>query len=568
MILKKTLSNNYDLLFAILCIGVIVFTIPFHRGFTVGDCADYLSAANELLHGNWDIIHNFYANRVGTFLPYAIGIQIFGFSTLITWITTFQFLVLLAIIYFTIKPFSVSIALMSCAMLGTAPILLQNASVVMGDMASTLFANGAVLLLFYFLFYAPKTARSQKKWGIIIGLFIFYAFLVKESVVFYLPIFCFYFWQHRKDKSLDLFWKYLVICLGFCFSFLMLAYTLKTGNPFFKLMAVESGPTASDCNYAGADWWTILNRISWQPFVFISQDYSFAYLFLFSVLHLCQYRRDTSKKELFFMQYLLVTLVLWWVGSQGISSYNPVSLVHRVWLPLLVPMAINAASFVYMVINGSIKNKLYTVYLPSLLLWGCTILSIFYTINLFTSTGIGGIDNFISIVICYTTLIAFILTCTSFKQVVDFIPNLDMMLFVLIINIPLKGCINHLQYKYYSIRNGEISSYESEKNSISFLLEQKPKRVLTDYWIAKGYQIYTGYGVKYPFKNYTEVDTIYDDTYLLLNKTMQLELRKNINETRIFTSAKNSIPDFVLAPQDYGFSLIKENETNLLYYKK
>jgi len=146
--MRKLNLSNYDLLFALLCVSVLVFTIPFHRGFTVGDCADYLSAANELLHGNWDIIHNFYANRVGTFLPYAIGIQIFGFSTWVTWITTFQFLVLLTIVYITIKPFSASIALMSSVMLGTAPILLQNASVVMGDMASTLFANGAVLLLF------------------------------------------------------------------------------------------------------------------------------------------------------------------------------------------------------------------------------------------------------------------------------------------------------------------------------------------------------------------------------------------------------------------------------------
>ena len=553
-------NKRYNIAFILLLLAVVFFALPWHQGFTVGDCGDYLNAANQLLHGNWDIQNNFYANRIGTYLPYAIGMKLFGFGTWLTLITTIEFLLLLSVIYYTVKRYNTSIAFMACSLLGTSAIMLQNASVVMGDMASTLCCNAMVLCYFYFTFYAGQKQTNQKRWGISVAALFFLSFLVKESVVFFLPFMLWQYFKSRKNETQKIFWKYAFGTIVLLVLTLLLAYLIKTGNPFYRIIAVETGPTSSDCNYVNASWLTILNRITWQPFQFLTQNYTFSFLLLLSFLQLFQYRKDASIQEKFFQHYFIFSIAMWWMGSQSLTSYNPVSLVHRIWLPLLVPMAINASFFITALRKGTTTNPIYSVlFIFVFLLF--TFWSLFISIGIYANSNIEQTSAFISIAVRDTILGSVVIFSLYKSKLFTTTSIMGYLLFIAIIIFPVKSCLESVLWRYLNFK----SKYSLQKEMLDYATSYKPKSILTDYWILKGYPIYLGFDKKFHFVNYTEVDTFSNNTYLLLNKITQFELEKNINETRIFTKAKNKIPDFVLQPTKHGFILIKENETNLLY---
>lgn len=75
--------KEWGILGVIICL-VILFSYPYHQGISPFDSGDYLKCAVNLLHGHWDIT-NFYSHRVGTYLPIALTIKLFGFSPQITW---------------------------------------------------------------------------------------------------------------------------------------------------------------------------------------------------------------------------------------------------------------------------------------------------------------------------------------------------------------------------------------------------------------------------------------------------------------------------------------------------
>lgn len=551
-------SRAYTILFFLLLPIVVLFTLPFRQGFTAGDCGDYLCAANQLNHGNWDILHNFYATRIGTYLPYALGMKLFGFGTWLTWLTTIELILLLVLVYLSLRKVNPSIALLSSILLGTAPIVLQYSSMAMGDIASTLCSNAVILIIFYFRFYIQKTKTNAIIWGIATAMAFFTAFLVKESVVFFVPFILFNYWQTRKDLPYRPYWKYTIVTLTMLLTLLLIAYWVKTGNPFYKIMAVENGPTASDCNYAGTGWPSILNRVTWQPFQFITENFTFSFLFLFATLQAFQYRSDSSAHEKFFQHYYMMSIAMWWFGSQGITAYNPVSLVHRVWLPILVPMSLNASFFISNLYNNRFSNVKHKIAFQSLVFLTLTITSLFFSFYKFQKLGIEMYSTFKSIAIGYLMFVVLIIpsVCTTkYKKMAN------VFLITSIIALLLKSEFEAIVWRSLNPK----STYSSQKETINSLLALNPRIILTDYWIAKDYYIYTGFEKQLPFIHYNDSCLFDNDTYLLLNKTTQTELVKNINETRTFTSAKNQIPDFVLNPYKFHFTLIIENETNQVF---
>ena len=70
-----------------------------------------------------------------------------------------------------------------------------------------------------------------------------------------------------------------------------------------------------------------------------------------------------------------------------------------------------------------------------------------------------------------------------------------------------------------------------------------------------------------PFVDYndTPLDSIKKGDYLILNPERQLWFEKNVNVTLTYTKANYQIASYVFHPEQNGFVLIRENETDRLY---
>lgn len=95
-------------LVAIICL-CILFSYPYHQGISPFDSGDYLKCAVNLLKGQWDT-QNFYSHRIGTYAPMALAYKIFGFTPLLTWLTAFELVAFVVLLYTLLRKYNSYIA--------------------------------------------------------------------------------------------------------------------------------------------------------------------------------------------------------------------------------------------------------------------------------------------------------------------------------------------------------------------------------------------------------------------------------------------------------------------------
>ena len=114
-----------DIAFFIIVILTIIFAYPHMEGISPFDPGNYCHCAVQLLRGNLDI-DNIYCNRVGTYLPIALAIKLFGFNGFyLTLVTLLELILLLTVIYSALQKYNREIALITCAIIGFSPIMLS-----------------------------------------------------------------------------------------------------------------------------------------------------------------------------------------------------------------------------------------------------------------------------------------------------------------------------------------------------------------------------------------------------------------------------------------------------------
>ncbi|MEX0813372.1 MAG: hypothetical protein WD048_14225 [Chitinophagales bacterium] len=556
-----------------LCILLLafIFTLPWHQGLPLGD--DYIGAAYQFLKGNWDIYNNYYANRIGSFLPYAIGISLLGISEWLNYITTGIYIGLLVMVYLVLKKTDKKVALVATTLLSVSTVMHQNAVVVSSDMTTALTTNALVLIYYYFRFHAKLSKEKETQWGIITAVTFFTALLVKTSVVFYLPVLAWFFFKDYQSGLRNYYWEIFAMGSVFLGLILLVAYWIKTGDAFFRVSQTKLLLSANEYNYASSDWKTIINRLTWQPFRFLLENYSFGTLLLLSSLQIFSISKSSSDEQKFFKVLQIGTLGMWWFGSQGLTNYNPVALTHRLWLPLLVPMAINSAFFICRVIKGVFSQKTFKyIFFISVSFTALSAISLYSTYQSFSQIGIPHPRVLIIFVwyILYASITILSLYANQFflKKPFHYLQNIQKIFFLLII-IPFL-----FANTYYLIQmgknkfNGVKNNFESEKEIFLYTLNLRPDRIITDYNLYCFYYVYTlDLNNKLPVVDYNNVnpDSLLIGDYMLLSKIRQYVFEKNLTQPLTYTKGNFTIPTFVRQPQDYCFELIKENKSNKLY---
>lgn len=340
--------------FFIIIVLTVFFAYPHQQGVSPFDPGDYCKCAVQLLRGQFDV-NSVYCNRFGSYLPVSLAILLFGFNGYyLTWVTVAELVVLLAVIYLALVKYSRGIALISIALIGFAPLMLVYSGHLFGDIMVVLTSNACILWIWHYYFFTEN--KKQVFAGVMLALLWYAALLTKESVFYYLvPILIFFIRDKRKNLN-TAFWNASILT-GIALTLLMmLAYMYLVSHFYFRLKLLEIGPNSPIVSktYYFSELGVVLARVTVLPAKFLIEHFSYFIIFLPSLLQF--FTRAENDKERFLRIYGASLLVLWWAGTSSFKGWKPVLLEDRLWLPLVVPLAINAAHVFYFIARGNAQR--------------------------------------------------------------------------------------------------------------------------------------------------------------------------------------------------------------------
>ncbi len=584
--MQKTATWELDVLFILTLFIFVVFSWQYHQGPTMYDPGAYLSAAHDLLTGTFNS-SNYFSFRIGENALLALAWKIFGYGPRLTLVNGVQFIVLVCLIYWLLRKFSQPIAFISAVFVGSSPFMLRNSGVIMTDMLATLTSNIPLLLIFWFMNERQENRnRSPIICGSVTGLLFASSVLCKESVAFFIPFAVFLHpWTQQvmvritkgryhslysdTDSTMPRFFNSAVVAFGIgivaCFGL----FWVLTGDPLGRFSALATGPSASMDNYTQASLGTVLARITYQPIQFLFLEFSFGIAILFSAIAFM--RRSQSRNEQFFKWYLVLVLIPWWVGTQGnpfSGGWNPVVLVHRVWMPVMVPLGIVAAYGMLALSTEDLpKYMRLKMSLVVTVLLVVAMISLQAAENAYMNRGLS--MDFNSHKVWYSILAVIIVATPWLKEFeVCIFPRLHQLLVPFVLLSQLGGVF--VSYMWQS-SHPVASFYEQERRAILRVDQEGEGVVLTDPAIANNYGMYNGFQKKMQFVDYHNypVDSLSRGIRLLVNKGRLTTSTVELPENAIFTNGRPaSIPEFVKNPKTFGFREVWSTDTHIEYQKE
>lgn len=560
--------KEWGILGVIICL-VILFSYPYHQGISPFDSGDYLKCAVNLLHGHWDIT-NFYSHRVGTYLPIALTIKLFGFSPQITWVSAAELALFILALFVLLRKYNPYAALVTCALVGFLPDIVVMSGQLLGDVLTMATTNLCILWIWY--------ARDTKKttWqllsGITLAILWYIAFLVKESAFFYLIPILVFFILDFKDKRNRKFWLGTITTAVLLGVFYLWFYYVKTGDILYRLHAVEAGPNVSESNYSDAPFFEILQRLTFQPLKFLTENFSYFAVLLAGLIQL--FSKPKNENEKFFNLFLITVLACWWFGTQSLTQWNPVALISRLWLPVLVPLCINSAVTLYHISIGEADRYRNNYTKAVLIILGVTALSIPFlnSGNVFWQQ-----NPFVFLAPRAVTLLAFyaIIFQPQFIQTAfDYLrKNIAWIIII--------GAFGYYNIKVTNSMGNGNSDFQAEKEILKYIeTRQKTSLIIVETALYRNHGIYTGFAdntdLKYTFIDWQNVDSnqvqkssLTQPVYFMINDNRLWYYKNTYTEPLYYapTARKklsNQIPYYFLHLNN-KWKLIKHNTRVSLY---
>ncbi len=575
----ERLKNHLGFLAIVLL--TIVIAYPYQQGISPFDPGDYARCAVQFLRGEWDF-QNFYCNRIGTYLPIALAIKLFGYDGYyLTWVTVFELVMLMAVIYFSLRRYSHEISLIACMLTGFSPVMLELSGTLFGDIMAALTSNLCILWIWHIRYVSSKPKQTIA--GVLLAFMWFFAVATKESAVYFLLPMLIYFIYDLRNRQFKRFW-YAAIVTGVAVgSVFLLVYVLKTGDILYRLRIVEEGPNVGRDTYLLSSWRIIFTRITVLPVKFMFEQYSFFVLFLPALLFL--FNKSLNEKERFFKVYLISLLTMWWLGSQSFRAWTPVLLIDRLWLPVLVPLAISAAHVYYWVGKRSVtglatwRSKVilalaailivitgfmyeyelspYKITLPEFMALRMMLLIFLFVAIFHRETAKNAIKRLWEFSLSYKHY--FLVMLVFFISVVYFNTNV-----VILRDSP------------------KDNNYRSEKEMIDFVQKSGQHSIIVcDKALHNNYGIYFGFAPdadqQIHFLDWSAADSLQiielakkQPVYLLVTKDrLQWFVKNNSLTGDLYPQnfGRSSIPSFVLNP-DLNWEVVKSNSRSTLYRRR
>jgi len=530
-----------------------------------------------------------YCNRIGTYLPVAIAIKLFGFDGyLLTWVTVCELVLLLACVYLALWKYNKGVALLACALLGFSPAFLELSGTLYGDVMTALTSNLCILWIWRMRHVAPHS--NQIFGGIMLAALWYYALLTKESALYFLlPIFIFFI-EDKRNGRLKTFWNTAIftgIAIGVS---VLLIYQLKTGNALHRLSAIEFGPNINIDNYSRSSWTVLLTRVTVLPLKFMIEVFTFFMVFLPGVMQALS--KSENAQESFFKKYMVSLCVMWWLGTQSFRTWSPILLIDRLWLPLLVPMAINAAHVLWNLKQG--KQKRYaTIPIGIFIIMMTILIPVSGMDSVVRSAYMLSMKEFVLIRVWLPVVIFMVIFYGNFlKTARDVLfEMLDNVLIIIgwIIKLPKYflsvALILLLALVWFHLhtlkwKDPRQNSFLDERQMIDFVRKaNQPAVILTENCVSRNHGIYYGFDSlvekQLDFVDWSLVDSVKlkelaarQSVYLLIAKERIAWYAENDSiATKLYPQFNYDLkylPDFVLSP-DSNWNLVKSNARSTLY---
>jgi hypothetical protein len=324
-----------DIFFIILSLfGGLFYGLAFDGYDFFCDDLSYGQVAYQLSQGNFNIPPDGLAQRLGAILPIAWfyvlgGVNDFTF-------TLFPFLSYWLILYLIYRVFAK-----------------ENSWI-------AVFAMLFYGLDFYSLFFNhkpyPDLPLATVAWAMVLGLYFrqnnlvsgaglawlcMYGFLVKETIIYFIPGFIFWLIYDLIQKRKGLFWLYFsgsgIVFLGVY----LILNAYFTGNFLFRIQAIQASHYPSDASYFDKNWQFMVGRLTYEPLLMlINAGFMICILpSLPSFLKLFKAKFWVAEDWEFFLAVIITSvLAMFWFSSTSLQYYNPLNLQGRMIL-MLVPVA-------------------------------------------------------------------------------------------------------------------------------------------------------------------------------------------------------------------------------------
>lgn len=541
-----------------LAIAIIAFaaiaTLPYHDGISLYDSACYTLAANDFVLGrSIEFSRDIFCTRFGVWLPQAAYISLLGLNGNITWVTTAEFVLLLFSTYYFLRKYDQTIAIFTTILLSTVQLLLSQSAIAMGDVMLTACLN-LVVLISWRSTVKPQSSKGFIKRGIIAGSIWIYAFYCKESAVFFLP---FLIWltinSIRRKEHDKVYWKYFWITLFIGGVVTIAVSYLQFDDIFWKICSTESAILTANKDYGTATFAGIFKRWTIWPVEMIAQNFGFGLLtslalpFLFS-------RGENQLK--FWRAYVIFSLAAWILGSQRLTSYSPIALIPRLWLPVLLPLSIAAAHTVAKLARRQEK-------LSDILIVSISIVTWIGANYLFTSNQHVLLKNYNFIPEAsraYIFILMLIIVSRYITSLPLLLPDFRAIIIWLLVLPGLWGMATRV---FQHSESTTKTTYDLGKEAAEYLQKVKPKKILAPGVFARNYSIYNVSDL--PIYFYTGSDTLPDPgTYLLLDRK-QIEYTLSGNNESLFATTSAVTLPLELNPQKYGYKPVWKNNNFEVY---
>ena len=328
-------------------VGVALFNLFYffaeHEGLYHQDDYSYALFAHRALAGDFCFTSSVFCHRFLVYLPTSLFYALLGAGPYTT--TFWPLLCTLGtylLLYFTFRKKNQLALSWALVLLGLFYFLLNTINYLYPDNILLFFTTACLLLLYQ----TQRRAEAPWHWGLWLALLGFGGFLVKETVVYFLP-FCllllFADVRHRRNLG---FWLTGIGTIGLLMLGYFGLYHLSGRSAWARFEDIEAYSQVLKAGYLQQTSAThLLKRLTYQPLLFfIGSGMAVPLAFLVGCLLAAPASTVWRLRDQqgFWLWALVALLLPIWFGSVSLDHYKPMSLLPRMFHPIFPAFCLSA----------------------------------------------------------------------------------------------------------------------------------------------------------------------------------------------------------------------------------
>jgi 4-amino-4-deoxy-L-arabinose transferase-like glycosyltransferase len=350
-----------EILILLICVFSIFFYYFFgNEGYYGWDDMEYAKLSYNWAKDNFDISDNHFSYRIPIIFFTGIFYKLFGVTDFVSALPAIIIsIILLLLIYIVVYHNDTRVVITALVVTTFMPYFIRYSHKLMVDIYVTFGIFASFVSLFLYKFRYKKLYILL---GSLFSIFLFIAFLAKETVVLISPLLLLLIIVDLLKRQNVKFW-FVAVITGVT---LLIAYHLIiwkiTGSPFSRYYAIEKNMYLNTCSYEFFPFLNTLKRIIYEFWNEIILS-GLAFLVVFAVSkYFCRTKLlDFARPESYWLNISIISLLLCNFMTKSYKAYSPMCLDMRHYL-FLIPMFAVASAPVIVRYFYSIKHNFIASY--------------------------------------------------------------------------------------------------------------------------------------------------------------------------------------------------------------